>query len=153
MHISKRTKIDPANQNKPRRLRQFRATHGQNIQIGNMHIFIYLYILPSKSRPSGPRRTCARNASVPRRVHFLHGGAPRPALGRLGKARGEGGRELYSAPRPDLAASRGRGPSARCALSPPRSRRDCRPGRTVLSAPPTASSGRGPALVKGVIYK
>ena len=28
------------------------------------------------------------------------------------------GRELYSAPRPDLAASRGRGHSARCALSP-----------------------------------
>ena len=61
----------------------------------------------------------------PRRAHFLRGGAPRPALGRLGKARGEGGsrlcgRELYSAPRPDLAASGGRGQSARCALSPRR---------------------------------
>lgn len=62
---------------------------------------------------------------VPRRAHFLRGGAPRPALGRLGKAGGEGGsrlstgRVLYSAHRPDLAASRGRGHSARCALSPP----------------------------------
>jgi len=27
----------------------------------------------------------------PRRAHFLRCGAPRPALGRLGKARGEGG--------------------------------------------------------------
>ena len=64
-------------------------------------------------------------------------------LERLGAkvARGSG-RELYSALRPDLAASRGRGLSARCAVSPlrgrmgaPRSRRDCQPGRTVLSAP------------------
>ena len=52
------------------------------------------------------------------------------------------GRVLYSAHCPDLAASRGRGLSTCCALSPrvwrdgaPCSRRDCRPGRTVLSAP------------------
>ncbi|KAI9540402.1 hypothetical protein NQZ68_040717 [Dissostichus eleginoides] len=63
-------------------------------------------------------------------------------LERLGaKVARDFGRVLYSALRPDLAASRGRGQSARCALSPPRgrdgapcSRCDCQPGRTVLSA-------------------
>lgn len=98
----------------------------------------------------------------PRRAHFLRGGAPRPALGRLGKARGEGGsrlhgRELYSAPRPDLAASRGRGLSARCALSPPSGggTGPLAPGATVdrgglSSVRPNrvASPGRGPAHVQ-----
>lgn len=56
-------------------------------------------------------------------VHFLRGGAPRPAPVRLGKARGEGGprrepRALQRPPGPYLAASGGRGLSTRCALSP-----------------------------------
>jgi len=81
----------------------------------------------------------------PRRAHFLRGGAPRPALGRPGRARGRRwlaapAVSFTAPPRLDFAASRGRGRSARCALSPPggtgppRSRRDCQPGRTVLSA-------------------
>ncbi|KAI9531478.1 hypothetical protein NQZ68_040485 [Dissostichus eleginoides] len=63
-------------------------------------------------------------------------------LERLGaKVARDFSRVLYSALRPDLAASRGRGQSVRCALSPPRGRDgapcyrcDCQPGRTVLSA-------------------
>ena len=112
-----------------------------------------------------PSRDLSPAPAGPRRAHFLRGGAPRPALGRLGKARGEGGsrlstgRELYSAHGPDLAASRGRG-KTQCSLrplpagsrasggtGPPRSRRDCRPGRTVLSAPQprrVARAGTGP---------
>lgn len=75
---------------------------------------------------------------------------------RLGaKVAGGFGRPLYSAPRPDLAASRGRGMSARCALSAPgRGRGPLAPGATVdrgglSSVRPNrvASPGRGPAHV------
>ena len=78
---------------------------------------------------------------------------------RLGaKVASGSGRELYSAPRPDLAASRGRGLSARCALSPRgEGRGPPAPGATVdrgglSSVRPNrvASPGRGPAHVKGV---
>ena len=83
----------------------------------------------------------------PRRAHFLRGGAPRPALGRLGKARGEGGSRLRprALQRPSSGLRRFPGPWTKCSLRPlspvqgrdgaPCSRRDCRPGRTVLSAP------------------
>ncbi|KAJ8353707.1 hypothetical protein SKAU_G00212740 [Synaphobranchus kaupii] len=126
--------------------------------------------IPSRDRPpAGP---------VPRRAHFLRGGAPRPALGRLGRVRGEGGSSLRRrALQPlchDLAASPGAEGDDRCRAFPatpsqprpplhgggggvaagatardgaPRLRRDCRPGRTVLSAHPTASrrrAGTGP---------
>lgn len=81
-------------------------------------------------------------------------------LERLGAkvARGSG-RVLYSAPRPDLAASRGRGISARCALSAPvagQGRGPLAPGATVdrgglSSVRPNrvAPPGRGPAHVHG----
>ena len=108
-----------------------------------------------------PSRDLSPSPAGPRRAHFLRGGAPRPAPGRLGKARG---RRWLAAPaasftaplRPDLAASRGRG--LECPLrplppfrgtGPPRPRRDCRPGRTVLSAPRprrVARAGTGPRL-------
>ena len=72
-------------------------------------------------------------------------------LERLGaKVASGSGRELYSARRPDLAASRGRGLSARCALSPPRgrdgapcSRRDCSTGADCPQCAPTASRRQG----------
>lgn len=41
-----------------------------------------------------PSRDLSPVLAGPRRAHFLRGGAPRPALGRLGKARGEGGSRL-----------------------------------------------------------
>lgn len=107
--------------------------------------------------PRGPLPGCPAG---PRRAHFLRGGAPRPALGRLGKARGEGGSRLRprALQRPPARTSPLPGaaePSARCALSPPPTgrdgapcpRRDCRPGRTVLSAPQprrAARAGSGP---------
>lgn len=88
-----------------------------------------------------PSRDLSPSLAGPRRAHFLRGGAPRPALGRLGKARG---RRWLAAPaasftapsRPDLAASWGRGLSARCALSGTRSR-----GRGPLA--PGATVDRG----------
>ena len=99
----------------------------------------------------------------PRRAHFLRCGAPRPALGRPGKAWGEGGTPasvdvLYSSSCPDLAASRGRGLSARCALSPRgEGRGPPAPGATVnrsglSSVRPdrVAPPGWGSAHVKGV---
>lgn len=100
----------------------------------------------------------------PRRAHFLRGGAPRPALGRLGKARGEGGSRLrpralqrphaWTSPLPGAAEL-----SARCALSPrPRGGTGPpAPGATVdrgglSSVRPNrvVPPGRGPAHVKGV---
>lgn len=79
-------------------------------------------------------------------VHFLRGGAPRPAPVRLGKARGEGGprRESRALQRPlartsplpgavDLVLAAPSLPAGRDGA--PRSRRGCRAGRTVLSAP------------------
>ena len=81
-------------------------------------------------------------------------------LERLGAkvARGSG-RELYSAHRPDFAVSRGRGLSARCALSPlfrggtgppaPGATVD-RGGLSSVRPNRVASPGRGPAHVKGV---
>lgn len=93
-----------------------------------------------------PSRDFSPALAGPRRAHFLRGGAPRPALGRLGKARGEGGSRLRprSLQRPPPGPRRFRGPWTKCSLRPlsppgrdgaPCSRRDCRPGRTVLSAP------------------
>lgn len=38
-----------------------------------------------------PQRDLSPASAGPRRAHFLRGGAPRPALGRPGSARGEGG--------------------------------------------------------------
>ena len=126
--------------------------------------------IPSRDRPpAGPD---------PRRAHFLRGGAPRPAPGRLGRARGEGGSSLRRRALQPLPPRPRRFPRAegddrfRALLAfrpPPRSpssrrgsgavaggcrwdgapcpRRDCRLGRTVLSAHPTASrrrAGTGP---------
>lgn len=93
----------------------------------------------------------------PRRAHFLRGGAPRPALGRPGKARGEGGTPLRrrALQRHPPGPRRFPGPwNVPAAPSPPpggdgapRPRRDCQPGRTVLSAPQprrVARAGTGP---------
>ena len=106
-----------------------------------------------------PSRDLSPGAAGPRRAHFLRGGAPRPALGRPGKARGEGGRRLRppALQRPPPGPRRFPGPWDECSLRPlcptagrdgaPRSRRDCRPGRTVLSAPQprrVARAGIGP---------
>lgn len=56
----------------------------------------------------------------PRRAHFLRGGAPRPALGRLGKARGEGGSRLRPSAlqRPPPGLRRFPGPWSKCSLRP-----------------------------------
>lgn len=112
-----------------------------------------------------PRWDLSPVLAVPRRAHFLRGGAPRPALGRLGRVWGRrwlaaSAASFTAPPRPDFAASRGRG--LECSLrplglsplsgggsgtGPPRSRRDCQPGRTVLSAPQprrVARAGIGP---------
>ena len=84
--------------------------------------------------------------------------APRPALGRLGKARREGGSRLRprSLQRVPPGPRRFPGPWTECSLrllsprggtGPLCSRRDCRPGRTVLSAPQprrVARAGIGP---------
>ena len=103
---------------------------------------------------SGSAARCGRISSWdlspvlagPRRAHFLRGGAPRPALGRPGKARGEGGSRLRprALQRPPPGPRRFPGPWTKCSLRPlsplggrdgaPCSRCDCQPGRTVLSA-------------------
>ena len=94
-----------------------------------------------------PSRDLSPALAGPRRAHFLRGGAPRPALGRPGKARGEGGSRLRprALQRPPPGPRRFPGPWTKCSLRPlspvqgrdgaPRPRRDCQPGRTVLSAP------------------
>ena len=93
-----------------------------------------------------PSRDLSPSLAGPRRAHFLRGGAPRPALGRLGKARDEGGSRLRprALQRPPSGPRRFLGPWTKCSLRPlsppgrdgaPCSRRGCRPGRTVLSAP------------------
>lgn len=105
-----------------------------------------------------PSRDLSPALAGPRRAHFLRGGAPRPALGRLGRARG---RRWLAAPaasftapsRPDLAVSPGAAdhvlaapslpPFAVGGTGPPRPRRDCRPGRTVLSAPQPRRAAQG----------
>ncbi len=98
----------------------------------------------------------------PRRAHFLRGGAPRPALGRLGKARGEGGSRLRPRALQRLPPGPRRfpGPWTKCSLRPLSLRGGTgplAPGATVdrgglSSVRPNrvASPGRGPALVKGV---
>ena len=98
----------------------------------------------------------------PRRAHFLRGGAPRPALGRLGKARGEGGSRLRprALQRPPPGPRRFPGPWTKCSLRPLSPRGGTgppAPGATVdrgglSSVRPNrvASPGRGPAHVKGV---
>ena len=111
-------------------------------------------------------------SGIPSRDPARRGGWPRPGafpplavrrdrlwvgLERLGAkvARGSG-RDLYNASRPDLAASRGRGLSARCAFSPRgEGRGPSAPGATVdpgglSSVRPNrvASPGRGPAHVQ-----
>lgn len=118
-----------------------------------------------------PSRDLSPASAGPRRAHFLRGGAPRPALDRLGRAWGEGGSRSRprALQRPIARTSPISGAveqSAHCALSPtrprrvsarggrarggtgpPRSRRGCRPGRTVLSAPRprrAARAGTGP---------
>lgn len=91
---------------------------------------------------------------VPRRAHFLRGGAPRPALVRLETA--WGGRWLaasapsVTSPRRESPLSGAEGNDCCRARYPPgehgtpRSRRDCRLGRTVLSAArPRRVAGRG----------
>ena len=70
-------------------------------------------------RGTSPRRWPApagRISSAAVRRDRLQVGLERPGV----KVARSSGRELYSTPRPDLAASRGRGLSARCAFSPPR---------------------------------
>ena len=112
-----------------------------------------------------PSRDLSPAPAGPRRAHFLRGGAPRPALGRLGKARGEGGSRLRprALQRPPPGPRRFPGPWTQCSLrllSPsrgrdgaPRPRRDCQPGRTALSAPRprrVARAGPGPRQKRGV---
>lgn len=79
--------------------------------------------------PRGPLPGCPAG---PRRAHFLRGGAPRPALGRLGKARGEGGSRLR--------------PRALQRPPPPGPRRFPGPRNRVLAAPslPRQRGGTGP---------
>ncbi|KAK9531006.1 hypothetical protein VZT92_011406 [Zoarces viviparus] len=108
-----------------------------------------------------PRGTSARSAG-PGRAHFLRGGAPRPALGRLGKARGEGGSRLRprALQRPPSGPRRFQGPRIKCFLRPLSPRGGTgppAPGATVdrgglSSVRPNrvASPGRGSAHVKGV---
>lgn len=109
-----------------------------------------------------PSRDLSPGWPGPRRAHFLRGGAPRPALGRLGKARGEGGSRSRprALQRPPPGPRRFPGSWTEVLSAPslpagrdgaPRSRRDCRPGRTVLSAPqPRRVARAGTAHVKGV---
>ena len=97
----------------------------------------------------------------PRRAHFLRGGAPRPALGRLGKARGEGGSWLRprALQRPSPGPRRFPGPWTKCSLRPLSPRGGTgppAPGATVnrgglssVRLNRVASPGRGSAHVKG----
>ncbi|KAK1783909.1 hypothetical protein P4O66_023121, partial [Electrophorus voltai] len=146
------------------------AQSARGIQPGGEAVPVARVCSASKP-PAFPLRGVASGAAGPprgaglgrRRAHFLRGGAPRPAPVRLGRVRGRrwlvsSGLELYSALPPRLrrlppgAAGEYlraflplRGPRT----GPLRSRRGCRPGRTVLSPSPdrAAPPGRGPALV------
>lgn len=108
---------------------------------------------PASAGPASALALC------PRRAHFLRGGASRPALGRPGRAaRRWLGRvipsELYSAPLRLRRFPRGRGIVSLRPARPsgaghgaPCPRRDCRPGRTALSASRprrAARAGTGP---------
>lgn len=88
-----------------------------------------------------PSRDPSPGAAGPRRAHFLRGGAPRPALGRLGKARGEGGTPLRprALQRPPPGPRRFPGPWNECSLRPlgPTPRPSRGPG---------GGRGRGPLL-------
>ena len=114
------------------------AQSARGIQLGGLGTAARCGRIPSWDLSPAP--------AGPRRAHFLRGGAPRPAPGRLGKARGEGGSPLRprALQRPSPGPRRFPGPWTKCSLrplsprggtGPPCSRRDCRPGRTVLSAP------------------
>ena len=113
-----------------------------------------------------PRGTSPRAVPGPHRAHFLRGGAPRPAPGRPGRVRG---RRWLAAPASSFTAPsclecrRFPGPWTKCSLcplsqlpitsprrgvgvggtGPPRPRRDCRPERTVLSAPRLRRAAQG----------
>ncbi|KAJ4918834.1 hypothetical protein JOQ06_021794 [Pogonophryne albipinna] len=77
---------------------------------------------------SGSATRCGRISSWdlspvlagPRRAHFLRGGALRPALGRPGKARGEGGSRLWprALQRPPPGSRRFPGQWTKCSLRP-----------------------------------
>lgn len=93
-----------------------------------------------------PRGTSPRRWLAPAGRISSVGGAPRPALGRLGKARGEGGSRLrpasFTAPPARTSPLPGAVDTVLAAPSLPSGRdgapcprRDCRPERTVLSAP------------------
>ena len=109
-----------------------------------------------------PSRDLSPALAGPRRAHFLRGGAPRPALGRLGKARGEGGSRLRPRALQRLPPGPRRfpGPWTKCSLRPLSPRGGTgppAPGATVdrgglSSVRPNrvASPGRGSAHVKGV---
>lgn len=97
-----------------------------------------------------------------RRAHFLRGGAPRPAPGRLGRAGGEGGSPLRrrALQRPSLRPRRfprGRGQCLRAfsppdggGTGPPAPRSDVdRSGPSSVRPDRAGRPGRGPALVKG----
>ena len=98
----------------------------------------------------------------PRRAHFLRGGAPRPALGRLGKARDEGGSRLRprALQRPPSGPRRFLGPWTKCSLRPLSPRGGTGPpapgaavdrgGLSSVRPNRVASPGRGSAHVKGV---
>ena len=128
--------------------------------------------LAGRGAPGGDRRP---DGPGPRRAHFHRGGAPRPAPGRLGRPRpgrwpaalvrrrvlqppGSSSRRIPGSREKTAAAPSPRRPPAppprgggrrgglRVGAGPPRSRRDCQPGRTALSAPrPRRAAGRGAA--------
>ena len=96
--------------------------------------------------------------AVPRRAHFLRGGAPRPALGRPGRVRGRRwlaasavsftatpspGTRRFPGPWTEYSLRPLSRPHGREGTGPPRPRRDCRPGRTVLSAPQPRRAAQG----------
>lgn len=109
------------------------AQSARGIQLGGSGTAAWCGRIPSRDLSPSP--------AGPRRAHFLRGGAPRPAPGRLGKARG---RRWLAAPaasftaplRPDLAASRGRG--LECPLRP---LRGFAPGDGAPSPPARLSTG------------
>ncbi|KAJ7985073.1 hypothetical protein DPEC_G00361350 [Dallia pectoralis] len=98
-----------------------------------------------------PKRGSAPGFKFRRRAHFFRRRCAATVSGSAWKGGAKVATGLaavsFTAPRPLLAVSRGRGQSARCVMLPagstgPRPRRDCRPVRTVPSAGPTASRRR-----------